>query len=93
MKRPAGVFLVAALMVSFAFAAPVSQRSQLHPNEFTWHAETLPHVPVLMVISLPEQQAMYIAMARRLVVHGLKCRATTTSQPIVPRTDAASPVE
>jgi L,D-transpeptidase catalytic domain len=57
MKRLAGVFLFAAITLSFAFAAPLPPRSQLRPNEYTWHPETSPQGPVLMVISLPEQQA------------------------------------
>jgi hypothetical protein len=57
MKRPAGVFLFAAITLSFALAAPVPPRSQLQKNQYTWHPETSPQGPVLMVISLPEQQA------------------------------------
>ena len=57
MKRLAGVFLFAAITLSFAFAAPVPPRSQLRTNEYTWHPETSPQGPVLVVISLPEQQA------------------------------------
>ena len=57
MKRLAGVFLFAAITLSFAFAAPVPPRSQLRTNEYTWHPQTSPQGPVLMVISLPEQQA------------------------------------
>ena len=37
MKRLAGVFLFAAITLSFAFAAPVPPRSQLRTNEYTWH--------------------------------------------------------
>jgi hypothetical protein len=57
MKRPAGVFLFVGIMLSFAFAAPVPPGSQLRPYEYTWHPESSPQGPVLMVISLPEQQA------------------------------------
>ena len=57
MKRSAGVFLFITIMLSFAFAAPVPPRSQLRPNEYTWHPQTSPQGPVLVVISLPEQQA------------------------------------
>jgi hypothetical protein len=57
MKRPAGVFLLATITLGFAFAAPVPPRSRLRPSEYTWHPETSPQGPVLMVISLPEQQA------------------------------------
>jgi hypothetical protein len=57
MKRLAGVFLFAAITLSFAFTAPVPPRSQLRPNEYTWHPQTSPQGPVLVVISLPEQQA------------------------------------
>ena len=57
MKRPAGVFLVASVTLSFAFAAPVAPRSQLRTNDYTWHPQTSPQGPVLVVISLPEQQA------------------------------------
>jgi hypothetical protein len=57
MKRLAGVFLFAAITLSFAFAAPVPPRSQLRTNEYTWHPQTSPQGPVLVVISLPEQQA------------------------------------
>src|SRR4030095_3534943 len=57
MKRSAGVFLFTTIMLSFAFAAPVPPRSQLRPNEYTWHPETSPQGPVLVIISLPEQQA------------------------------------
>src|ERR1041385_4414945 len=57
MKRLAGVFLSAATTVSLAFAAAVPSGSQLRTNEYTWHPETSPQGPVLVVISLPEQQA------------------------------------
>lgn len=57
MKRPAGVFLFAAITLSFAVAAPAPPRSQLRTNQYTWHPETSPRGPVLVVISLPEQQA------------------------------------
>jgi hypothetical protein len=57
MKRPAGVFLFAAITLSFAFAAPVPPHSQLRPNDYTWHPQTSPQGAVLVVISLPEQQA------------------------------------
>ena len=57
MKRLAGVFLFAAITLSFAFAAPVPPPSQLRLNEYTWHPQTSPQGPVLVVISLPEQQA------------------------------------
>jgi hypothetical protein len=56
-KRPAAVCLVAAITLSVALAAPVPPNAQLRTNEYTWHPETSPHGPVLMVISLPEQQA------------------------------------
>jgi hypothetical protein len=57
MKRFAGVFLFAAITLSFALAAPVPPRSQLQKKQYTWHPETSPRGPVLVVISLPEQQA------------------------------------
>jgi hypothetical protein len=57
MKRFAGVFLFAAITLSFALAAPVPPRSQLQKNQYTWHPGTSPRGPVLVVISLPEQQA------------------------------------
>jgi hypothetical protein len=57
MKRPARVFLFAAITSSFAFAAPVPPHSQLRPNDYTWHPQTSPQGAVLVVISLPEQQA------------------------------------
>jgi hypothetical protein len=57
MKRLAGVFPFTAIMFSFAFAAPVPPQSQLRPNDYTWHPYTSPQGPVLVVISLPEQQA------------------------------------
>src|SRR5438046_10001658 len=57
MKCSEGVFLFITIMLSFAFAAPVPPRSQLRPNEYTWHSQTSPQGPVLVVISLPEQQA------------------------------------
>jgi hypothetical protein len=57
MKGPAGVFLFAAITSTLAFAAPVPPRSRLGTNQYTWHPETSPQGPVLMVISLPEQQA------------------------------------
>jgi hypothetical protein len=57
MKRSAGVFLFAAITLSLAFAAPAPPRSQLRPNEYSWHPESSPRGPVLVVISLPEQQA------------------------------------
>jgi hypothetical protein len=56
MRRLAGVFLFAAITLSLAFAARVPPRSQLRTN-YTWHPETSPQGPVLVVISLPEQQA------------------------------------
>jgi hypothetical protein len=57
MKRPAAVLLFTGVLLDLAFAAPVSPRSQLRTNEYTWHPETSPQGPVLVVISLPEQQA------------------------------------
>jgi hypothetical protein len=57
MKHQAGVFLFTAITLGFALGAPVPPRSQLRRNEYTWHPETSPHGPVLVVISLPEQQA------------------------------------
>ena len=57
MKHRAGVFLFAAITLGFALGAPVPPRSQLRTNEYTWHPETSPRGPVLVVISLPEQQA------------------------------------
>jgi hypothetical protein len=57
MKCLAGVFLFAAITLSFAFAAPVPPGSQLRTSEYTWHPQTSPQGPVLVVISLPEQQA------------------------------------
>ena len=57
MKRPAGVFLFAAIILGFAVAAPVPPGSQLRTNQYTWYPETSPQGPVLVVISLPEQQA------------------------------------
>jgi L,D-transpeptidase catalytic domain len=56
MKLRAGVLLLA-IMLTFALGAPVPPRSQLRANEYTWHPETSPKGPVLVVISLPEQQA------------------------------------
>jgi L,D-transpeptidase catalytic domain len=56
MKLRAGVFLLA-ITLTFALGAPVPPRSQLRANEYTWHPETSPKGPVLVVISLPEQQA------------------------------------
>ena len=57
MKHRAGVFLFAAITLGFALGAPVPPRSQLRTNEYTWHPENSPRGPVLVVISLPEQQA------------------------------------
>jgi hypothetical protein len=57
MKHRAGMFLFAAITLTFALGAPVPPRSQLQPNEYTWHPQTSPQGPVLVVISLPEQQA------------------------------------
>jgi lipoprotein-anchoring transpeptidase ErfK/SrfK len=57
MKHQAGVFLFTAITLGFALGAPVPPRSQLRRNEYTWHPETSPRGPVLVVISLPEQQA------------------------------------
>ena len=57
MKRSLGVCLFTAIMSSFAFAAPVPPPSHLRPSEYTWHPQTSPRGPVLVVISLPEQQA------------------------------------
>ena len=57
MKHRAGVFLFAAITLGFALGAPVPPRSQLRTNEYTWHPESSPRGPVLVVISLPEQQA------------------------------------
>ena len=57
MKRLAGVFLFASITLSLAFAASVPPSSQLRTNDYSWHPETSPRGPVLMVISLPEQQA------------------------------------
>jgi len=57
MKRRAVLFLFTPITFSFAFAAPVPPRSQLRTNEYTWHPETSPQGPLLMMISLPEQQA------------------------------------
>jgi hypothetical protein len=51
------VFLFAGVLLSLVFAAPVPPRSQLRANQYTWHPETSPQGPVLVVISLPEQQA------------------------------------
>jgi hypothetical protein len=56
MKRPTGAFLFAAALLSLALAVPV-QSSQPRTNQYTWHPETSPQGPVLVVISLPEQQA------------------------------------
>ena len=57
MKHRAGVVLFAAITLGFALGAPVPPRSQLRTNVYTWHPETSPRGPVLVVISLPEQQA------------------------------------
>lgn len=57
MKRLPGVLLFAAITLSLAFAAPAPPRSKLRPNEYTWHPDTSQQGPVLVVISLPEQQA------------------------------------
>jgi hypothetical protein len=51
------VFLCAAIALNFALGAPVAPRTKLRPNEYTWHPQTSPKGPVLVVISLPEQQA------------------------------------
>ncbi len=57
-KKLRGVaFLCAAIALDFALGAPAAPRSQLRPNEYTWHPQTSPKGPVLVVISLPEQQA------------------------------------
>ena len=55
-KLRAGVFLLV-ITLTFALGAPVPPRSQLRTNEYTWHPQTSPRGPVLIVISLPEQQA------------------------------------
>jgi len=57
MKRLAGVFLFASITLSLAFAASVPPSSQLRTNDYSWHLESSPRGPVLVVISLPEQQA------------------------------------
>ncbi len=56
-KVRAAVFLCAAIALDFALGAPAAPHSQLRPNEYTWHPQTSPNGPVLVVISLPEQQA------------------------------------
>ncbi len=56
-KLRAGAFLFTAIALDFALGAPVAPRSQLRPNDYTWHPQTSPKGPVLVVISLPEQQA------------------------------------
>jgi hypothetical protein len=56
-KVRAVVLVAAAIALDFTFGAPAAPRSQLRPNEYTWHPLTSPNGPVLVVISLPEQQA------------------------------------
>lgn len=56
MKLRVGAFLLA-ITLTFAHGAPVPPRSQLRTNEYTWQPEISPQGPVLVVISLPEQQA------------------------------------
>jgi hypothetical protein len=56
-KVHGALFLCAAIGLNLALGAPVAPRTQLRPNDYTWHPQTSPKGPVLVVISLPEQQA------------------------------------
>jgi len=87
--RAAIVILVVAIIV--AFSSPghaatntgrVAPRARLEPGEFTWHPETSPKGPVLVVVSLPQQHAYVyrngVLIGRSTVSTGREGKETPT---------------
>jgi hypothetical protein len=99
MKYRAGVFLFAAITLGLALGAPVPPRSQLRTNGYTWHAETSPRGPVLVVMEkMLTDLRSHIVVApafRDFAQSALQPGDTMSlvSFPVLPRTGAASPVE
>jgi hypothetical protein len=81
---PALLLVVLALLVSLSPAAErrVAPRAELQPGEFTWHPETSPKGPVLVVVSLPQQRAYVyrngVLIGRSTVSSGREGKETPT---------------
>jgi hypothetical protein len=60
----------------------VASGSQLKPGEFTWHPETSPRGPILIIVSIPEQKAYVyrngVIIARTTISSGRKWHETPT---------------
>ena len=87
--RAAIVILVVAIIVAFsspghaaANTGRVAPRARLNPGEFTWHPETSPKGPVLVVVSLPQQHAYVyrngVLIGRSTVSTGREGKETPT---------------
>jgi hypothetical protein len=53
----AALALLAAVVPAAEKRGRVAPRAELQPGDFTWHPETSPKGPVLVVVSLPQQRA------------------------------------
>ena len=81
---PVLLFVVLALLVSVSPAADrrVAPRADLEPGDFTWHPETSPKGPVLVVVSLPQQRAYVyrngVLIGRSTISSGREGKETPT---------------
>ena len=81
---PVLLFVVLALLVSMSPAADrrVAPRADLEPGDFTWHPETSPKGPVLVVVSLPQQRAYVyrngVLIGRSTISSGREGKETPT---------------
>ena len=80
------VVIVLALLGIRGYAAGANGRvapsASLEPGQFTWHPETSPKGPVLMVVSLPQQRAYVyrnaVLIGRSTISSGRKGKETPT---------------
>ena len=81
---PALLLVVLALLVSVSPAAErrVAPRAELEPGDFTWHPETSPKGPVLVVVSIPQQRAYVyrngVLIGRSTISSGREGKETPT---------------
>jgi hypothetical protein len=86
MLRRAGLVVLTLVVALTAHAATkgerVGPRARLNPGQFTWHPETSPEGPVLVVVSLPQQRTYVyrngVLIGRSTVSTGREGKETPT---------------
>lgn len=74
--------MVATATVAAEKSGRVAPRAKLEPGQFTWHPETSPKGPVLVVVSLPQQRAYVyrngVLIGRSTISSGKEGKETPT---------------